>query len=122
MKESTKGALLSFLVYPGLGQLVLGAKFSGILFAVFSTIALLVIIYRFTTRILHAIDPILSSLSSNALSLPKVIDLINQSSYDSWRVETLSLIFLVSCWIAAGVQAYFVGRMVDRETGGKIGV
>jgi hypothetical protein len=122
MKESTKGALLSALVYPGVGQLVLGAKFSGVLFAVLSTSALLIIIYRFTTRIFHAIDPILSSLSCNALSMRKVIDLINQSSYDSWRVETVSLIILVACWIAAGVHAYFVGRMVDRKTGGIIGV
>jgi len=34
----------------------------------------------------------------------------------------IPLIILVSCWIAAGVQAYSVGRMVDRETAGKIGV
>ena len=121
MKESTKGVLLSVLVYPGLGQLVLGAKLSGGLFAVLSTAAFLVIIYRFTMRILHAIDPILSSLSSNALSFRKVIDLINQSSYDSWRVETVSLIFLLSCWIAAGAHAYFVGRMIDPETGGQVG-
>jgi hypothetical protein len=122
MKESTKGALLSFLVYPGLGQLVLGFKSSGVLFAVLSTTSLLVIIYRLTLRIYQAIDPILSSLANNTLSLSKIIEIINQSSYDSWRVESLSLIFLVACWITAGVHAYLVGRKMDRKTGGTIGI
>ena len=114
MKESTKGALLSFLIYPGLGQLVLGFKSSGVLFAVLSTTGLLVIIYRFTLRIFHAIDPILSSLANNTLSLSKIIEIVNESSYDSWRVESISLVFLVLCWIAAGVHAHLAGGRIDR--------
>ena len=121
MKESTKGVLLSALVYPGLGQLVLGSRLSGVLFAALSTAALLVIIYRFTIRIFHAIDPVLSSLANNTLSLSKIIEIVNQSSYDSWRVESLSLIFLVSCWIAAGVHAYFAGQRIDKIDDSKLG-
>ena len=34
MKESTKGALLSFLVYPGLGQLVQGRIFAALFYFV----------------------------------------------------------------------------------------
>jgi len=117
MKESTKGALLSFLIYPGLGQLVLGFKSSGVLFAVLSTTGLLVIIYRFTLRIFHAIDPILSSLANNTLSLSKIIEIVNESSYDSWRVESISLVFLFLCWIAAGVHAHLAGGRIDREDG-----
>jgi hypothetical protein len=68
MKESTKGVLLSGLVYPGLGQFVLEAKFSGVLFAILTTAGLLVIFYRLTVRIYHALDPILSRPRSNFIS------------------------------------------------------
>jgi hypothetical protein len=38
MKNSTKGMLLSGLIYPGLGQLILGHVFSGIIFVLLATI------------------------------------------------------------------------------------
>ena len=112
MKEATKGALLSVLVYPGLGQLVLGLKISGALFAVLTTAGLLVIIYRITVRIFHTLDPILSSLADNALNWSKFIEIVGRSPYDSWRVEGMSLVFLLLCWIAAGVHAYRAGRRI----------
>jgi len=117
MKESIKGALLSALVYPGLGQLVLGLKFSGTLFAVSTTAGLLVVIYRLTIRIDHALDPILTSLADNSLTWRKLIEIVNRSPYDSWRVEGISLVFLLSCWAAAGVHAYLAGQKIDRMAG-----
>ena len=117
MKESTKGALLSFLVYPGVGQLVLGLKFSGILFAVLTTAGLLVVIYRITLRAFHALDPILSSLADHTLNFSKIIEIINHAPYDSCRIEGISLVFLVLCWIAAGVHAYLAGGRIDRKDG-----
>lgn len=117
MKESTKGALLSALVYPGLGQLVLGLKSSGALFAILTTAGLLVIIYRITVRIFQALDPIVSSLAEKALTWSKFIEIGSHSSYDSWQVEGISLVFLLLCWIAAGLHAYLAGRKVDRKAG-----
>ena len=116
MKESTTGALLSALVYPGLGQLALGLKFSGALFAVLTTVGLLVVIYRLTIRICHALDPILSSLVDNTLNWSKFIDIVNLSPHRSWGVEGISLVFLLSCWAAAGVHAYLAGQKIDRMT------
>jgi hypothetical protein len=115
MKESTKGALLSVLVYPGLGQLVLGSKLSGAFFAVLTTAGLLVVIYRLTVRIYHALDPMLISLADNTLNWSKLIDIVNRSPFDSWRVEGISLVFLLSCWAVAVVHAYFVGQKIDRK-------
>ena len=112
MKESTKGALLSFLVYPGLGQLVLGFKSSGVLFAALSTGCLLLISYRLTMRIYQALDPIISLLANNSLSLSKAVEILNQSSYSSWRVEGFSLGALLLCWVAAGLHAYFAGGRI----------
>ena len=120
MKESTKGALLSLLVYPGVGQLALGLRISGVLFAVLATAGLLVIIFRITVRIFHAFDPILSSLADNSLIWSKFLEIVSRSPYYSWQVEGISLVFLLLCWIAAGLHAYVAGREVDRDNHRKI--
>jgi hypothetical protein len=114
MKASTQGVLLSLLVYPGVGQLVLGLKTSGVLFAVLATAGLLVIIFRMTVRLFQALDPILSALADNSLNRHTFFEIVSRSSYDSWQVEGVSLLFLLFCWIAAGVHAYFSGRRIDR--------
>ncbi len=118
MKESTKGALLSALVFPGLGQLVLGSKLSGAFFAALTIGGLLVIIYRITIRVNRALDPILSSLAENTLNWSKLVEIVNRSPYDSWRVEGFSLVFLLACWAGAGVHAYLAGQKVDRQAQG----
>ena len=117
MKESTKGALLSVMVYPGLGQLVLGLKISGVLFAILTTTGLLVILYRISVRLFHALDPILSSVADNDLNWSKFIEIVSRSPYDSWQVEGISLGFLLLCWIAAGLHAYLAGRRIDQRDG-----
>jgi len=122
MKESTKGALLSLLVYPGVGQLALGLRISGVFFAGLATAGLLVIIFRITVRIFHALDPILSSLANNSLIWSKFLEIVSRSPYDSWQVEGICLVFLFLCWIAAGLHAYVAGREVDRDTHRKIDI
>ena len=44
MKPATKGVVLSGLVYPGIGQIFLGRKYSGLGIMIVSTIALVVLI------------------------------------------------------------------------------
>ena len=114
MNASTKGALLSLLVYPGVGQLALALRISGVLFAVLATAGLLVFMFRITVRIFHALDPILSSLADNSLNLSNFLEIVSRSPYDSWQVEGISLVFLLSCWIAAGLHAYLAGQRIDK--------
>ena len=114
MKESIKGALLSALVYPGLGQLILGAKFKGISFAVLTTAGLLVIIYRMTIRIYRALDLILPALTGNFGDLPKILTILDQSTYPDWSGEIISLIVVVICWGASIIHAYWLGCRLDR--------
>jgi TM2 domain-containing membrane protein YozV len=45
MKESTKGVLLSGLVYPGLGQLILGRITTGIIFILLTTTGFFIFIH-----------------------------------------------------------------------------
>lgn len=116
MNESIKAVLLSALVYPGVGQFVLGSKISGALFAGLTSAGLAVIFYRLTMRTYHAIDPILASLADNILTWNKLIEILN-SRYENWRLETISLAFLLACWVVAGVHAYYAGQKIDRMAG-----
>ena len=114
MKESTKGALLSALVYPGAGQLVLGAKISGVLFAAITTAGLLAVVYRLTIRINQAFDQILPALTGDFGDLRKSFLILDQSAYSCWSGEIFSLIGAFICWCVSIIHAYWVGCQLDR--------
>ncbi len=114
MKESTKGALISALVYPGLGQLVLGSKRSGVLFTGLTTVGLLVIIYRITMRFYLALDQIPTILTGNLQDLGKIFTILDQSAYPDWSTESKCLLIVAVCWVASIIHAYWAGSRLDR--------
>jgi hypothetical protein len=114
MKESTKGVLLSGLVYPGLGQLIIGQVASGILFILITTAGLFVFIYRMIQRAVRGIDEILPLLANNEIDVNTLKELLSRDSAGGWGAETISLISVAGCWLAAIVHAYFVGKKIDR--------
>ena len=117
MKQSIKGAILSAIVYPGLGQLFLGYIFSGAAFIGLTTIGLGVIVYRLTKRLYLMIDEILPMFAKDAVDFRKIIDLFNQNTYPHWDVELISLIVVVMCWLTSIIHAYFLGKRLDRQEG-----
>ncbi|UCF93323.1 MAG: hypothetical protein JSW39_03945 [Desulfobacterales bacterium] len=116
MKQSTKGALLSALVYPGLGQLVLGRIFAGAVFIVLTTAGFAIIIYRITQRVYAAIEQILPMLAHDASDMGRLVEVLRRSSEDSWSLESYSLILVCGCWVVSIGHAYFWGRQLDRQT------
>ena len=110
MKESTRGVLLSGLAYPGLGQLILGRVFSGVLFMLLTTAGLFVFIYRMIQRAARSIDEVLPRLANNELDSNTLKELLSRDFAGGWGPETISLISLAGCWLAAIVHAYFVGK------------
>ena len=115
MNESTKGVLLSGLVYPGLGQLILGQITAGVLFIVLTTAGLFVVIYRIIQRFARASDEILPLLANNALDVNTLKELLSQDSAAGWGTETFSIIGLAGCWLVAMVHAYFAGKKIDQH-------
>lgn len=116
MKASTRGMLLSGLVYPGLGQLLLGHKPSGIMFALGTSAGLIVLTYRLVLRAYRVMDQAISRLVDNALDMKALKELIEHSSAGGWGIETISLIVIVGCWLAAIVHAYFVGKKIEAQS------
>ena len=117
MKQSIKGALLSGLVYPGSGQLILGRIFAGVTFVILTTIGFGVLIYRIAKRVHRILDQVLPMLAKDDLDFSKIIDSMDQSPYSSWDVELISSVLVVICWVCAAVHAYFVGKRIDNQEG-----
>lgn len=109
--------LLSGLVYPGLGQLVLGRAFSGVLFIILATAGLIVFIYGIFQRAARGMDEILPLLANNELDFNTLKELVSRHSAGGWEAETISLIGIAGCWLAAIVHAYFVGRKLNSNDG-----
>ena len=113
MKASTRGMLLSGLVYPGLGQLILGRMTSGIILALLATVTFVVLIYRVVERVYRLIDQILPLLADNALNVAALKELLSRDAAGRWGVEKVFLIGLVICWLVGIGHAYFVGKKID---------
>ncbi|MGD8521952.1 MAG: hypothetical protein PVF56_12475 [Desulfobacterales bacterium] len=117
MKQSIKGAILSGLVYPGSGQLILGRIFAGVTFVILTTIGFGVLIFRMAKRVHRIFDQVLPMLAKDNLDFSKIIDSMDQSRYSSWDVELISFVLVIICWISAAVHAYVVGRRIDNQEG-----
>ena len=113
MKASTRGMLLSGLVYPGLGQLILGRMTSGIILVLLATVTFVVLIYRVVERVYRLMDQILPLLADNALDVATLKELLSRDAAGGWGGVKICLIGLVVCWLVAIGHAYFVGKKID---------
>ena len=116
MKKSTKGVLLSGLVYPGVGQLTLGHVAAGIAFTCLTTAGLIVFIYRVVQRAAHVIDKLLPLLAENNVDVNTLNETIRRDSAAGWGLETVCLVVIAGCWLVAMVHAYFAGKKIDAQT------
>jgi hypothetical protein len=116
MNNALKGALLSGLVFPGLGQLVLRQYRRGILIMLAVTISLSVIVIkavRIAQDILQKVE-----LQGDVIDMTAITDAATRDSLQSGSMMlNLLMVFIIICWIAATADAYRAGRKLDRERG-----
>jgi hypothetical protein len=112
MKNALKGALLSGLVFPGLGQLALKRYPRG--FALLLTVlAALCVMIVTAVRQVHAI---LDRIETEG-GLPDG-DTISQAAAQAVSgnpVITAVSLLIVVCWIAGIIDAYRIGKQMDLE-------
>ena len=116
MKASTRGLLLSGLVYPGFGQLLSGNKKSGLIFVLATSAGLMVLFYRLMQRVLRVVDEALPELTGSTPDISTVKELLGRGSTGSWGVEAACLIGLAVIWLAAILHAYVIGKRLDSQT------
>jgi len=112
MKTSTKAALLSALVYPGIGQLFYHAYRRAILLILIFSIAA----YFYIEEVVNKYQPLIEKVKSGELSLNAQALTYEISKnpiiLDQEIVSTLTYILIVS-WFVGIVDAYRIGIKKD---------
>lgn len=113
MKSSLKGALLSGLVFPGLGQVVLGAKTRGWALIVAAILCLGVIVASATHKALRILDTL--AQEGRPLDIESITEAAERASTTTGTV-VFNLVFLVliGCWLFSIVDAWRSGAVQDR--------
>ena len=114
MNNSIKGALLSGLVFPGLGQVVLKHYKRGIAFIFTVSIILLVIVVKAIQQVFTILEKI--EAEGGVISLDTISNAVTQASTPSQSL-TFKFLFwlLVLCWIIGVVDGYIGGKKKDKE-------
>ena len=107
MKPSIKAALISGLIFPGLGHLALRRGLRGCLFMVPAAIAL----FYLLARVLELASQLLAELNAGTLALDPVLILerVHASGIDNPTSSTAALVCLL-CWVGAVADALWLGR------------
>ena len=106
MKKSTKAALISGLICPGIGQFWLKCYVRGIFFIVATSAALIVLI----KQIVDKVTSIIERLPAHQMDVQAINDLVHQSPSDS--INTTGIVILI-LWILSNIDAYIAGNKQD---------
>jgi hypothetical protein len=109
MNNTSKGALLSVLVYPGLGQVVLKHYKRGIMLILAASISLMVITVTAVQQALIILEKIESA--SGIIDMDRILDAVTQASNSSDSLIYNSMLaLLILCWIIWIVDGYRIGN------------
>ncbi|MFV2081434.1 MAG: hypothetical protein ACC669_06175 [bacterium] len=114
MKYSLKGALLSGVVFPGLGQIILKRYKRGLVLMLTVSASLIVLAIKATQYAFTVLNKI--ELEGGVIDLKTIMDAATQASSTSASlVFNLGLFLIVVCWIFGTLDAYRIGRKMDLE-------
>ena len=114
MKNSVKGALLSGLVFPGLGQVVLRHYKRGVALMLTVSLSLLILVMKAIRQAFIILNKIeaeglvinMNTISSTAAQVSTASDSL---------VYNFILLLITFLWISGIVDAYRLGRKMDLE-------
>ena len=108
MKGSSKAALLSGLIFPGIGHIILKQYLRGAVLILFSLAALSVIVTRAYQSALTIVDRINSG--DIPIETGAIAELVSNSTggADS-LVESIAVIVLGACWLIGIIDSYRLG-------------
>jgi hypothetical protein len=108
MKRSIKAALLSALVFPGLGQLMLGKTARALLFLVPCAVAAVYI----CGQVLDRANAIVAQVQSGELPLdPQLLsERLSAAPGSEGPMMTVAVVVAVVCWIGSVIDALLSGE------------
>jgi hypothetical protein len=108
MKRSTKAALLSGLIFPGIGHMVLKQYLRGSILMLSALLALSVIVTMATKRALTVVDSITSGeIPVEAGAIAELVS--NSTSGADGFIENTAVIVLGACWLIGIIDSYRLG-------------
>ncbi len=114
MNNSLKGAFLSGLVFPGLGQVILKHYKRGAVLMLAVSVSLLVILIKAVQQAFAILEKIQSE--GGAIDMSTISNAATQASTPSESlIFKLLLLLIIFCWIISVLDAYRIGRKKDIE-------
>jgi TM2 domain-containing membrane protein YozV len=112
MKHSIKGALLSGLLFPGLGQIAMKHYIKGMVLIVTVFAAIIMLVVEATQRAQAILQQI--QAEGGTVSMYTITDAANRSVEESGgTVSSVALLLIVACWCYGVVDAYLIGKKID---------
>ncbi|MEK6248007.1 MAG: hypothetical protein N2C12_07495 [Planctomycetales bacterium] len=108
MKRSSKAALLSGLIFPGIGHMVLKQYLRGSVLMLSALVAFSVIVTRLFQRVLTIVDRINSG--DIPVETSAIAEMVSNSTNgtDSF-IENTAVIVLGTCWLIGIIDSYRLG-------------
>ena len=112
MSHAMKAALLSGLVFPGLGQIILKKYTRGITLGVVTFVLTALVVAVAVNQALRILDRIV--VEGGAIDMGTVSDIaVRSAAPSSSLMINLCLLLMTGCWIFGIVDAYLLGKKKD---------
>lgn len=112
MKRSTKAALLSGLVFPGIGHLYLKRYVHGVILSGGAASALYYIVSGVVSTALEVAEKIQGG--GVPLDIGAITELVSQQSSGAEQPTNVAMIALVVCWVVGVADSYRQGRAYEK--------
>ncbi len=119
MKVSYKAALLSTLVFPGVGHLYLKRYWRGLVILFFVITGLGYLIWSATVSALNRLDDAMVRVQGGATNLKELSDIVGSKMSTTDPYLDAVFYVIVCFWIFAVIDAYRIGKQrefQDKET------
>jgi len=112
MNNALKGALLSGLIFPGLGQIALKHYKRGVVLMLTVIASMAAVAVKTVQHALAILEKI--ELEGGIISVNTILNAATQASTTSASlIINLLLLLIMVCWIIGVVDAYRIGRKKD---------
>jgi hypothetical protein len=114
MKKSTKAALISAFVFPGVGHITLKRYIPGFILIAVSLTALYYLISKATENALRIVENIQSG--NVPLDVTTITELVEkQSTGTESQLLNIATVTILLCWVIGIIDSYRVGLVQDKN-------
>jgi hypothetical protein len=108
MKRSSKAALLSALIFPGIGHIVLKQYLRGSVLMLSALAAFSIVVTRVFQRALTIVDRVNSGeIPVDTGAIAEMVS--NSTSGANGFIENIAVVVLVACWLIGIIDSYRLG-------------